>query len=106
MKDEKKFRMHPLSMAVETRENITFLLASTLKRMSIASGRDSKELWEKILALMMDSVAKYLLIEAQIANTLMSDHTLFHLLCVSHTREVFDEDNVFVLCEIERKIGL
>ena len=36
----------------------------------------------------------------------MSDHIPFHLLCVSHTCEVFDKGNMFVLCETERKIGL
>ena len=35
MTDGKKFRMRPLSMAVETRENITSLLVNTLKQMSI-----------------------------------------------------------------------
>ena len=91
MNDGKKFRIHTLTMAVETRENITSLLVNTLKRTSIVSGTDSKELLEKISALMMDSVAKNLLIEEQIANTLMSDYIPFHLLCVLHTYEVFDK---------------
>ena len=69
MKGGKKFRMRPPSMAVETRDNITSLLVNTLKRMSIARATDSKELWEKISALMTDSVAKNLLIEEQVANT-------------------------------------
>ena len=106
MNGRKKFRMRPRSMAVKTRENITSLLVNTLKRMSIASRTDSKELWEKIAALMTNSVAKNLLIEEQIANTLMSNHIPFHLICVSHTCEIFDKGNMFVLCEIERKIGL
>ena len=55
---------------------------------------------------MIDSVAKDLLIEEPIANTLMSGHIPFHLLCVSHVCEVFGKDNVFVVCEIKRKIGL
>ena len=36
MTDGKKFRMRPLSMAVETRENIISLLVNTLRQMSIA----------------------------------------------------------------------
>ena len=56
MNDGKKFRMYSLSMAVEIRENITLLIVNTLKQISIVSGQDSKELWENILALMMNSV--------------------------------------------------
>ena len=39
MNGGKKFRMCPLSMAVETRENITSLLVNTLKQMSITSAQ-------------------------------------------------------------------
>ena len=55
---------------------------------------------------MMHSVVKNLLIEKQITKTLMFDHIPFLLLCVSHTCEVFDKANMFVLCETERRIGL
>ena len=106
MNGGKKFRMRPLSMAVETRENITSLLVNTLKLMSIAGATDSKELWDKISALMTDSAVKNLLIEEQIVNTLMSNHIPFHVLCVSNTCENFDKGYIFELCEIERKIEL
>ena len=102
MNGGKKLTMRPLNMAVKTRGNITSLLVNTLKQRSIASATNSKELWETS-ALMTDSVAKNLQIEEQNANTLMPNHIQFHLLCVSHTFEVFDK---FLLCEIERKIGL
>ena len=105
-KDGKKFRMLLLRMAVETRDNITSLIVAALKRLSVASGADSKELWEKVSTLMTDSVAKNLHTEEQIANTLSSSHISFHLLCASHTCEVFDKGNISVLCEVERKIGL
>ena len=105
-KDVKKFRMRPLSMTVETRDNITSMIVAALKRLSVASGADSKELWEKVSALMTDSVAKNLHIEEQIANTLSSSHIAFHLLCVSHTCEIFDKGSILVLCKVERKIGL
>ena len=106
MNGGKKFRMRPLSMAVETRENITSLLVNTLKLMSIAGATDSKELWDKISALMTDSAVKNLLIEEQIVNTLMSNHIPFHVICVSNTCENFDKGYMFELCEIERKIEL
>ena len=103
MNGGKKFRMHPLSMTVETRQNITSLLVNTSKRMSIASATDSKEFWDRISALTTDCVVKNLLIEEQIAN---SNHILFHILRVSNTCENFDKGNMFELCEIERKIEL
>ena len=106
MNGGKKFRMRPLSMAVETRQNITSLLVNTLKLMSIAGATDSKDLWDKISALMTDSAVKNLLIEEQIVNTLMSNHIPFHVLCVSTTCENFDKGYMFELCEIERKIEL
>ena len=105
-KDGKKFKTCPLSMAVETRDNITSMIVAALKRLSVASGADSKELWKKVSALMTDSVAKNLHIKEQIANTVSSSHIPFHLLYVSHTCEVFDKSYISVLCEIERTIGL
>ena len=67
--DGKKFTLCSLGMTVEIRENITSLLVITLKQMSIASGTDSKELWEKISALMTHSGAKNLLIEEHTLQT-------------------------------------
>ena len=84
MNDGKKFRMYSLSMAVEIRENITLLVVNTLKQISIVSWKDSKELWENISALMMNSDVTNLLIEKQIAKTLMSDYITFLLLCFTH----------------------
>ena len=104
-KDGKKFRMLPLSMAVETRDIISMIVAA-LKRLYVASRAGSKELWENVSALMAEFVAKNLHIEEQIANTLSSSHIPFHLLYVSHTCEAFDTGNISVLYEVERKIGL
>ena len=67
-------------MAVETRENIRSLFVNSLKQLSIASGTDSKELWNKISALKSDSVVKNLVIEEQTANSLMAHHIPFNLL--------------------------
>ena len=106
MKNGKKFRLRPLSMAVETRENITSLIVASLKRLSIAGETSTIELWKKVTALMTDSVSKNLHLEEQIANTLQSVHVPLHLLCVSHTCEVFDRGNISILCEIEQNIGL
>ena len=59
-KDGKKFRIYLLIMAAEIRDNVTSMIVAALKRLSLASGADSKELWEKVSALMTDSVAKNL----------------------------------------------
>ena len=71
-------------MAVETRENIRSLSVNSLKQLPIASGTDSKELWDKISALKSDSVVKNLLIEEQSANSLMAHHIPFNLLCFKY----------------------
>ena len=55
---------------------------------------------------MTDSVSKNLHIEDLIAATLNSNHIPFHLLCVSHTCEVFDRGNMVILKELEMKIKL
>ena len=55
---------------------------------------------------MTKSVANNSLIEEQIENTLSSSHILFHLLCVSHTCEIFLKGIISVLCDTERKMGL
>ena len=55
---------------------------------------------------MTDSVSKNLHIEDLIAATLNSNHIPFHLLCVSHTCEVFDRGNMITLKELEMKIKL
>ena len=100
------FRLRPLSLAVENRENITKLLVEQLKRLSEAGETTPAALWEKINALMTDSVAKNLHIEELVAATLNSTHIPFHLLCVSHTCEVFDRGNLRVLKDCEEKLKL
>ena len=55
---------------------------------------------------MTDSVAKNLHIESQIAASLNSQHIPLHLLCVSHTCEVFDAGNISILVKHEVKLGL
>lgn len=106
MSNGKCFRVRPLSLAVETRETIAELPVEELKRLAKAGDCSTTSLWEKITALMTDSVAKNLHVEASVAATLNSAHIPFHLLCVSHTCEVFDRGNMTVLKEAEEKLGL
>ena len=102
------FRMRPLTLALENRENISRLIVEVIKRLSLATcGHASQEdLWQKVFAFMTDSVAKNLQIESQIAATLNSNHIPLHLLCVSHTCEVFDAGNISILSKHEVKLGL
>ena len=105
MESGKKFRLRPLSLAVEERQNITKLIVTMLKRMAIA-GKISASSVAKIASLMTDSVSKNLHIEDKIACTLNPTHIQFHLLCASYICEVFDKGNLSVLCDLESKIEL
>lgn len=100
------FRMRPLSLAVENRETITKLLVEQFKRLSTAGNTTASALWEKVTSLMTDSVAKNLHIGESVAATLNSNHTPFHLLCVSHTCEVFDRGNLAELRKAEAQLGI
>ena len=100
------FRLRPLSLAVEDRQTITDLFVEQFKRLAVAGNSSARDLWEKVTALMTDSVAKNLHIEDSIAATLNSTHIPFHLLCVSHTCEVFDKGAIQVLKEAEILLGL
>ena len=96
--------MRPLGLAVETRQNISDMIVTTLERLSLTVNTSRNELWKKVYALMTDSVSKNLHIETQIAAALNSTHIPINLLCVSHTCEVFDRGNTDVLSEIEKKL--
>lgn len=58
-----------------------------LKPLAISSSTSKEELCGKITALMTDSVSMNL----HSVTSLNSVHVSFHLLCVSHTREVLAE---------------
>ena len=89
--DGEEFRLRPFFFAYEDREQITLLFTETLGRLaaaaSIRKGVACKpiDLWEKVIALMTDSLTKNLGIEQTIATSLGSNHLPFHLLCKSHT---------------------
>ena len=65
----------------------------------------AKDLWEKINALMTDSVSKNLSVPEEVASELDSRHIPHHLLCKSHTIEGFDRSNLSVLSKIEKEVG-
>jgi len=100
------YRLRSLSLAVENRKTISDLLVEEFQRLTQAGNTSAKVLWEKVTSVMTDSVSKNLHVEDQVAATLNSTHIPFHLLCVSHTCEVFDRGNIKVLLEAEKKLGL
>ena len=66
----------------------------------------ASDLWEKVDAIMTDSVTKNMKIEEGVAEGLKSKHIPHHILCSSHTCERMDLDNITTSSEIENKIGL
>ena len=91
-----EFVLRPVFFAYEDRQQIVDLLVETYHRLllavSVHLGQEitSKQLWEKSVSIMTDSVAKKLQIEDGIAETLNSIHIPYHLLCKSHTVEKTD----------------
>ena len=63
------------------------------------------DLWDRIDALMTDSVTKNLNIEESIPLSLGSKHHPHHLLCKSRTVEALDRSNLDVLASIEKKVN-
>ena len=97
----KEIRLHLLNMAVEDSKNIVNLFLTSLSRLAVTVNCDKKLLWEKMTAVMTDSVQKNLQIEGLIAASLSSTLIPLHLFCVSHTCEAFDAGNLAVLKHVE-----
>lgn len=95
-----------LNMAVEDRKNIFNLFVASLTRLALTVHCDKKVLWEKITAVMTDSVEKNLRIEDLIAASLPSQHIPLHVLCVTHTCEAYDTGNLAVLKHVEEKCDI
>ena len=107
--DKRRFNLRPLFFAYEDRAQIIRLLVETFQRLSATIKQEcplgtAKSLWEKITAIMTDSVEKNLRIEEGAAEQLQSEHVPLHLLCKSHPVEAFDRSNLSVLAEIEKKV--
>ena len=81
----------------------------TLQRLCVAASKlkaSASDLWEKVDAVMTDSVTKNLKIEQGVADVLQSTHVPHHILSKSHTCERMDIDNLTTLNALETKIGL
>ena len=106
-----EFVLRPVFFAYEDRQQIVDLLVETCHRLSLATsvhlGQEitSKQLWEKTVSIMTDSVTKNLQIEDGIAETLNSMHIPNHFLCKSHTFEKIDLTNLVVLKTVEESVG-
>ena len=107
--DNRRFSLRPLFFAFEDRAQIIRLIVETLMRLAATISTPESEstaatLWEKITALMTDSVSKNLHIGEGVAKDLDSKHVPLHLLCKSHPVEAFDRSNLAVLESIEKKV--
>lgn len=101
-------------MAKETRNNITQYFVEQLKRLSVAANTSCVGIWNRITAVMTDSVAKNLKIVPLIMEELLSMEPSkdifiaepYHLLCLIHTLECFDRKMLEQVKKIEDKLGL
>ena len=67
----------------------------------------ASNLWEKIDAIMTDTVSKNLMkIKHGVAEALQSRHVPYHILCKLRTCEKLDTDNLTTLSQLEAKVGL
>lgn len=96
----KKYRMRPILMAKENRNNIAQYFIEQLKRLAVAGNTSTIVIWNKISALVTDSAAKNLKIIPLIIEILHNTHSYdpnltinepLHLLCIIHTLECFDK---------------
>ena len=107
--ENRMISLRPIKFAYENREPIISLIVETLQRLCVAASKlkaSASDLWEKVDAVMTDSVTKNLKIEQGVADVLQSTHVPHHILCKSHTCERMDIDNLTTLNELETKIGL
>lgn len=104
--DQSMFRLRPLYMAFEDRENIIALFVEQLKRLALAGNTSVQSIWKKITAIMTDSVAKNLKIAAGIAENIGSQHVPYHVLCIVHTCEKMDANSLESIFDGEKEMGL
>lgn len=81
--DNRRFSLRPIFFAYEDRDQIIRLITETYNRLSLTLSMDdfpatAKELWEKITAIMIDSVSKNLKVEDGVAECLGSNHKPYH----------------------------
>ena len=91
--DGQRFRLRPIFVAHEDRDNIVRLIIVTYDRLALAAtimstkSVSSLYLWKMTNSIMTDAVSKNLLIEDGVAEKLGIDYKPYHLLCKSHTVE-------------------
>ena len=93
--NNRRFVLHPLFFVFEDRAQTVKLLVETYEQLTLLvdsnqGSATAKDLWEKTLTIMTDSVEKNLHIEKGIAKELKSNHVPYHFLCKAHTVEALD----------------
>ena len=107
--NNRRFVLRPLFFAFEDRAQIVKLPVETYKHLALLVDSNqriatAKDLWEKTLIIMTDSVEKNLHIEKGIAKELKSNHVPYHFLCKAHTVEALARSNINVLANLEHAI--
>ena len=94
-------------LCFEDREQITNLtfgrLIATLQ-VSHDQTLQPKTLWEKVDAIMTDTITKNTEVEETIAKALDSSHIPLYLLCKTYTVEALDKSSLEVLNEIAKSV--
>ena len=108
--DGNKYRVRPIYLAYEDRENIIRYIVESYERLAVVASSanaievTAADLWRNTTALMTDAVSKNLNVHSGISQALNTDYIPLHLLCKSHTVEGLDRSNLQVLSEVERAV--
>ena len=106
--DNKRYVLHPVDFAYENHTQIISLLLETYNRLVLLNNDKqrtvAKELWEKTMIIMIDSVDEEPEIEKGIATALGSNHIPLDLLCKVYTVEALNTSNINVLASLESSL--
>ena len=98
-----------LTLRMKTALKLSVCYLESYKQLALVNGNNEKqrmtekELWEKTMIIMTDSVEKDPCIENFIATELSSRHIPLHLLYKAHTVEALDISNINVLARLESR---
>ena len=100
------YKICTLFFAHEDREQITWLVLETLRRLNVATGDilTSKQLWNNVYAFMTDAVTKKLKVEVEVSQALETGpYPYIHILYVN---EKLNESCVNALIQVEQQLKM
>lgn len=102
----KKYYAFPtLSLASETRKNLSLLKVTVLNILSVCGNVPADVLWAKIDFVMTDGVSHNLLVEERVAEQLGSEHLPKHLICQVHPALMFSRKLQVLWTVVDTTIG-